>query len=40
MRATLDALAREYGSVEEYVKRHTSLTDEDLARIRANLLVS
>ncbi|KAI0690921.1 protein-tyrosine phosphatase-like protein [Cerioporus squamosus] len=39
MRATLDALVREYGSVEAYVKQHTSLTDADLARIRANLLV-
>ncbi len=40
MRATLDVLAREFGSVEEYVKQHTSLTDADLAQIRMNLLVS
>ena len=40
MRATMDVVAKEYGSVEGYVKQHTSLTDEDLARIRANLLVS
>ncbi|RPD71396.1 hypothetical protein L226DRAFT_468697 [Lentinus tigrinus ALCF2SS1-7] len=39
MCATLDVVAAEYGSMEGYVKRHTSLTDEDLARIRANLLV-
>ena len=39
MRATLDVIAKEYGSVDEYVKQHTSLTDEDLARMRANLLV-
>ncbi|KZT26412.1 hypothetical protein NEOLEDRAFT_1132467 [Neolentinus lepideus HHB14362 ss-1] len=40
IRAVLDRVLKDnYGSAENYLKTHTSLTDEDIARIRLNLLV-
>jgi len=39
MLAFLQLLQEKYGGVEEYLKRHAQLTDEDIATIRRNLLV-
>ncbi|KAI0351571.1 hypothetical protein OH77DRAFT_930996 [Trametes cingulata] len=39
MQALLDYVRREYGGVEGYLRRYTSLNDEDFRRIRENLLV-
>lgn len=37
MRATLAMIREKYGSAEGYLKQNTSLTDDDIARIRENL---
>ncbi|TFK55095.1 hypothetical protein OE88DRAFT_1694392 [Heliocybe sulcata] len=40
IRAVLDRVLKDkYGGAENYLKTHTSLTDQDIARIRQNLLV-
>jgi hypothetical protein len=39
MSAFLDMLEEKYSGVEEYVKRFTGLSDEDIATIRSNILV-
>lgn len=39
MEAVLKWIQEEYGGVEGYLRQHTSLTDEDFARIRDNYLV-
>ncbi|KZT73554.1 hypothetical protein DAEQUDRAFT_721612 [Daedalea quercina L-15889] len=39
MRNLLDHIREKYGGVEKYLKAHTKLTENDFARIRANLLV-
>ncbi|KAI0748774.1 protein-tyrosine phosphatase-like protein [Daedaleopsis nitida] len=39
MEAVIEMLRREYGGVEGYIRQHTALTDDDIARVRANLLV-
>ncbi|KAI0748779.1 protein-tyrosine phosphatase-like protein [Daedaleopsis nitida] len=39
MQAVLNAIRRDYGGAATYVKHYTSLTDEDIARVRKNLLV-
>ncbi|KAI0771095.1 tyrosine phosphatase family-domain-containing protein [Trametes elegans] len=39
MRAFLDYVRREHGGVEDYLKAHTSLADDDFRRIRDNFLV-
>ncbi|KAI5993629.1 protein-tyrosine phosphatase-like protein [Pisolithus albus] len=40
MTAFLELLERVYGGVEEYVKKYCGLTDEDISRIRTNLVIS
>ena len=40
MEAVLKAIRAEYGDIEGYLRKHTSLTDADFARIRQNLLVT
>lgn len=37
MQATLVMIRETYGTAEEYLKKMTSLTDEDITRIRENL---
>lgn len=37
MQATLTMFREKYGSAEGYLKQATSLTDDDIARIRENL---
>ncbi|KAI0748776.1 protein-tyrosine phosphatase-like protein [Daedaleopsis nitida] len=39
MEAVIEMLRREYGGVEGYIRQHTALTDDDIARVRANMLV-
>ena len=38
MRAVMDAVNNEFGGLEAYVKRYTSLSDADLAQIREDLV--
>ncbi|KAI6034580.1 protein-tyrosine phosphatase-like protein [Pisolithus microcarpus] len=40
MTAFLELLERVYGGVEEYVKKYCGLTEEDISRIRTNLVMS
>ncbi|KDQ17036.1 hypothetical protein BOTBODRAFT_156392 [Botryobasidium botryosum FD-172 SS1] len=40
MLATLRAMREKYGSTEEYLKKHTTLKDEDIETIRKNILVT
>ncbi|OSD08214.1 hypothetical protein PYCCODRAFT_1421218 [Trametes coccinea BRFM310] len=39
MRAFLGHVRREYGGIETFLRKHTSLTDDDFRRIRENLLI-
>ncbi|KAI0636371.1 protein-tyrosine phosphatase-like protein [Trametes polyzona] len=39
MLAFLEHIRREHGGVEEYLKKHTSLTSDDFERIRSHFLV-
>ena len=39
MHAFLQLLEEKYGGVEEYLRRYVHLTDEDIEKIRKNLLV-
>ncbi|KAH9884125.1 protein-tyrosine phosphatase-like protein [Cubamyces lactineus] len=38
MRAFIDHIRQEYGGIEGYIRTHTKLADDDLRRIRENLL--
>ena len=40
MEATLRMVRDKFGGAEAYVKKHLSLSDDDIALIKANLLVS
>lgn len=40
MRSLLRHLREKYGGAEGYLKAYTKLTEDDFARIRANLVVS
>ena len=38
MQAVLDAIGTEFGGVEGYLRRYTSLREDDFAHIRKNLI--
>jgi DNA-binding transcriptional ArsR family regulator len=40
MLAFLSLLEQQYGGVEVYIKKYLDLTDEDISKIRSNLLAS
>ena len=40
MEATLVMIREKFGGAEEYVKTYVKLTDDDIAKIRRNLLIS
>lgn len=40
MAAVLGWIRKNYGGAEGYLKAHTSLTDEDIRRLRENLIVA
>jgi CRISPR/Cas system type I-B associated protein Csh2 (Cas7 group RAMP superfamily) len=40
MIAFLSMLQEKYGGVENYLKQYTELSEEDLEKIRTNLLIS
>jgi hypothetical protein len=40
MEATLNMIREKFGGADGYLKMYTSLTDEDLSKIRCSLLTS